>query len=52
MYDCNVYKLRTFPVGNMRAGYLKNPVNGSRLKLYVDVVAEGAVDLVVKVAGV
>ena len=36
VFDKNVYKLRTVPDGTKRTGYLKNPVNGSRLKPYVD----------------
>ena len=37
VFDRNVYKLRTVPSDGKKVGYLKNPVNGSRLKLFVDV---------------
>ena len=36
VFDRNVYKLRTIPLGGKKAGYLKNLVNGSRLKAYVE----------------
>ena len=36
VYDKNVYKLRTVPDGLKKVGYLKNPINGSRLKPFVD----------------
>ena len=36
VYDRNVYKLRTVPDGSKKTGYLKNPVNGHRLKPFVD----------------
>lgn len=33
VWDKNVYKLRTVPfITGKRVGYLKNPINGSRLK--------------------
>ena len=35
IYDRNVYKLRTVPDGGKKVGYLKNPVNGYRLKAYM-----------------
>lgn len=40
VYDKNVYKLRTIPEGAKKVGYLKNPVNGSRLKAFVAAVAD------------
>ena len=55
VYDRNVYKLRTIPVGGKKAGYLKNLVNGWRLKLYVDADADADADVagsVVKAADV
>lgn len=37
VWDKNVYKLRTDPlVTGRKVGYLKNPVNGFRLKAYVE----------------
>ncbi|KAF8445288.1 hypothetical protein BGX38DRAFT_1271323 [Terfezia claveryi] len=37
VWDKNVYKLRTDPlITGKRVGYLKNPINGSRLKAYVE----------------
>ena len=36
VYDKNVYKLRTIPDGQKKAGYLKNPINGSRLKPFME----------------
>lgn len=42
VYDRNVYELRTIPDGNKNVGYLKNPVNRSRLKPFVDVAADGS----------
>lgn len=45
IYDKNVYKLRTIPGGSKNMGYLKNPINGSRLKPYGEVAVE--VDMVV-----
>ena len=36
VYDKNVYKLRTIPDDTKKVGYLKNPVNGHRLKPYID----------------
>ena len=43
IYDRNVYKLRTVPDGSKKTGYLKNPVNGHRLKPFVDGVGVGGV---------
>ena len=36
VYDRDVYKLRTEPSGGKKAGYLKNSVNRSRLKAFVE----------------
>ena len=36
VYDKGAYKLRTIPSGGKKAGYLRNPVNASRLKPFVD----------------
>lgn len=43
VYDKNVYKLRTIPDGTKKVGYLKNPINGSRLKPYVEAAGEAGV---------
>ena len=36
VYDKGAYKLRTLPSDGKRSGYLRNPVNATRLKPYVD----------------
>ena len=36
VYDRDVYKLRTEPSSGKKAGYLKNPVNGSHLKAFME----------------
>ena len=36
VYDKGAYKLRTIPSNGKKAGYLRNPVNASRLKPFVD----------------
>lgn len=36
VFDKDVYKLRTEAAGGKKVGYLRNPVNGSRLKAYVE----------------
>lgn len=36
IYDKGVYKLRTVPTEGKNTGYLRNPVNGARLKAFVE----------------
>ena len=36
VFDKGVYKLRTIPADGKRPGYLRNPINGARLKPFVE----------------
>lgn len=36
VYDKGAYKLRTIPEAGKNPGYLRHPINGSRLKPYVE----------------